>query len=207
MAQTNYLSITLPINWGPIFQYEDPFTSVLLQRDENNLGLIDVGNSVTIKTGRTVLIKVIDNEETDLPEYFIEGKNYFLKFKNLMTPETSKIVDLSLGTIVLSIGETSKGGLGWSSEQQWRYNQPVFNISNGKIPLNFDKDLVYIKRGTFSGEVCINVGLTVSNVAKSFEYVVGFEIKKAGFEIYNTRINSKIGEEKTCGLIGVNQQM
>jgi len=60
---------------------------------------------------------VLNNNETGLPEYFIEGKNYFLSFKDLLTPEESKIVKLSLGSIVLSIGESQKGGLSWSSEQ------------------------------------------------------------------------------------------
>jgi hypothetical protein len=35
---------------------------------------------------------------------------------------------------------------------------------------------------------------------------VGFEITSPGFDIYNTRITSKIGSVKACGYLGANHQ-
>lgn len=58
------------------------------------------------------------------------------------------------------------------------------------MPLDFEKTPVVIKRGTFTGNICINPGKTDSGVPNQFEYEVGFEISKPGFDIFNTRITS-----------------
>ena len=94
-------------------------------------------------------------------------------------------MDTNLGSLVLSIGNQLVGSTGWSTTSQWNFKQPVFVVQKGLTVLEFDKPILEVKKGTYSGEFCISPQGD-SNFGTNVEFTTSGDLKTSPEIFYSS---------------------
>ena len=97
------------------------------------------GNSVVFKTD-------------SINDALWENTNYTLTVLNLPTPASELDMSTDLNSIIVGVGLSTTGGLSHSSSAFNNFRNPSFTVKSSLKLLTLNRDVVTIKRGTYSNE-------------------------------------------------------
>lgn len=200
-ADSNYVAVQLPYQWMGVAKWMDGSAAPTMTLSKGTVSGTGTAKKTTYATVKGTVgmvsgchaVFTLDTAATKLAEEGI----YRLVVGGVATAENGAMAaNMAMGSLVLSVGKSDKGGLGYSSAQLFN-SLPALVPATGIALLEFKSTSVAVSRGSYTkNAVCIQAGS--GNLAAAISAaVVGTK-----FKTNPATLSAAMGAASACGDLG-----